>query len=84
MARTIRAIAGLFSMLAGIVLALGVPFSLHMRKEPITFDWHFIALVLVLLGLGYLLIGGNAQHLVDVVQTIKGNLKEQHRRRRQR
>lgn len=72
LARTIRAIAGLLSMLSGVALALGVPFSLHLRREPITFDWHFIALVFVLLGLGYLLLGGNAKHLVDVARSLRG------------
>lgn len=72
MARTIRALAGLLSMLAGLVLALGVPFSFHLRNEPITFDWHFIALVVVLMGLGYLLVGGNGKYLVDLTKSLRG------------
>lgn len=82
MDRTLRGIAGLLSMLSGLGLALFVPYSAHIHDAPIDFDWHFIALIVVLLGLGYLLLGGNAQHLVDVVKTLKGDFRARRERRR--
>lgn len=63
--RTLRGIAGLLAMVAGIALPV---FTVVTHDK---LDTHEYILAAVLLLLGYLLLGGNAAHLAEVVRSVR-------------
>lgn len=66
--RTVRGAAGLLTILG----VFGMLFVQHVVNRVATFDGHEVAIVLGGLVLGYLLLGGNAKHLADVMRARKG------------
>lgn len=66
--RTVRGLAGLLTILG----VFGMFLVQHVVNHITTFESHEVIIYLGGLVLGYLLLGGNAKHLAEVIRARKG------------